>query len=72
MFLLLAERSLYEDYGSPHHGHSASYGSSFLTPKPNPSVPDLGSQVAELETPGFMYTLLFSNDVKALVSFRVH
>ncbi|XP_033642264.1 sphingomyelin phosphodiesterase 4-like [Asterias rubens] len=45
----------------------ASYGSSFLTPKPNPSVPDLGSQVAELETPGFMYTLLFSNDVKALI-----
>ncbi|XP_033627089.1 sphingomyelin phosphodiesterase 4-like isoform X1 [Asterias rubens] len=67
MVLQEAERSLYEDYGSPHHGHSASYGSSFLTPKPNPSVPDLGSQVAELETPGFMYTLLYSNDVKALI-----
>ncbi|XP_038059464.1 sphingomyelin phosphodiesterase 4-like isoform X2 [Patiria miniata] len=60
-----AERRLVEDYHSPVRGRSGSFGSSFISHQRVPSSLDLGSQIAELEAPGFAYWPLFGDEVKS-------
>ncbi|XP_022096197.1 sphingomyelin phosphodiesterase 4-like isoform X2 [Acanthaster planci] len=63
-----AERRLIEDYQAPLRGRTGSFGSSFISPLRIPSSPDLGSQIAELEAPGFAYQPLFGDVVKLSIN----